>query len=135
MKTPICDFVRAYAEAAPIRLHMPGHKGRLVLGPEALDITVKWVWTSLGNIVLSLPVHEHHMLHMLPHTTLLPLISASGPVVHIPSIVIGGGHPWLAVSTWSHSWHQRYRNSLSRSVLLSLRGLNDEKVLYTGQFF
>ena len=39
MKTPICDFVRAYAEAAPIRLHMPGHKGRAVLGPEALDIT------------------------------------------------------------------------------------------------
>ena len=39
MKTPIVDFVRAYAEASPIRLHMPGHKGRPVLGPEALDIT------------------------------------------------------------------------------------------------
>ena len=50
-------------------------------------------------------------------------------------VVIGGGHPWLAVSTWSHSWHQRYRNSLSHSVLVNLRGLNDEKVLYTGQFF
>ena len=39
MKTPICDFVRDYAAAAPVRLHMPGHKGKTVLGPEALDIT------------------------------------------------------------------------------------------------
>ena len=27
MTTPICDFVRRYAERAPLRLHMPGHKG------------------------------------------------------------------------------------------------------------
>ena len=39
MNTPICDFVRRYAESGPTRLHMPGHKGRSVLGPEALDIT------------------------------------------------------------------------------------------------
>ena len=37
MKTPICDFVNAYAERASIRMHMPGHKG---LGDvERLDIT------------------------------------------------------------------------------------------------
>ena len=29
MTTPVCDFVRHYAEANPVRLHMPGHKGRL----------------------------------------------------------------------------------------------------------
>ncbi len=39
MNTPICDFVRRYAEQEPVRLHMPGHKGREVLGPEALDLT------------------------------------------------------------------------------------------------
>ena len=37
MKTPICDFVRDYAERDPVRFHMPGHKGN---GPLArLDIT------------------------------------------------------------------------------------------------
>ncbi len=39
MDTPICDFVRQYAASAPLRLHMPGHKGEPVLGPERLDIT------------------------------------------------------------------------------------------------
>ena len=39
METPICDFARAYAESEAIRLHMPGHKGKNLLGLEALDIT------------------------------------------------------------------------------------------------
>lgn len=44
MKTPICDFVRAYAAAAPLRCHMPGHKGAGAPDSgaaliEALDIT------------------------------------------------------------------------------------------------
>ena len=39
MDTPICDFVRSYAESKAMRLHMPGHKGVALLGPEALDIT------------------------------------------------------------------------------------------------
>ena len=39
MNTPICDFVRAYQRNQPLRLHMPGHKGKPVLGPEGLDIT------------------------------------------------------------------------------------------------
>lgn len=39
MNTPICDFVRRYAQTAPLRLHMPGHKGQGPLGCEALDIT------------------------------------------------------------------------------------------------
>lgn len=39
MDTPICDFVRAYAQSSPLRLHMPGHKGRAGVGPEELDIT------------------------------------------------------------------------------------------------
>ena len=39
MDTPICDFVRDYAENDNIRLHMPGHKGKNLLGMEALDIT------------------------------------------------------------------------------------------------
>lgn len=37
--TPICDFVRDYAAKAPIRFHMPGHKGKGALGCEYLDIT------------------------------------------------------------------------------------------------
>ncbi len=28
MKTPICDFVTEYIRREPVRLHMPGHKGR-----------------------------------------------------------------------------------------------------------
>lgn len=39
MNTPICDFVRSYAEGDTLRLHMPGHKGRGALGVEARDIT------------------------------------------------------------------------------------------------
>ena len=39
MNTPICDFVRAYRESGALRLHMPGHKGRALLGPEPMDIT------------------------------------------------------------------------------------------------
>lgn len=39
MNTPICDFVRRYVEAQPLRLHMPGHKGSPLLGPEPYDIT------------------------------------------------------------------------------------------------
>ena len=39
MDTPICDFVRCYAEGKNLRLHMPGHKGISFLGMESLDIT------------------------------------------------------------------------------------------------
>ena len=39
MNTPICDFVRRYAESHTLRLHMPGHKGQGPLGIEQLDIT------------------------------------------------------------------------------------------------
>ena len=39
MNTPICDFVRRYAESSMVRMHMPGHKGTGPLGCEALDIT------------------------------------------------------------------------------------------------
>ena len=39
MKTPICDYVNQYAASAPLRLHMPGHKGQGILGVEGLDIT------------------------------------------------------------------------------------------------
>ena len=38
VETPICDFLEQYAKADPIRLHMPGHKGKGA--PEALyDLT------------------------------------------------------------------------------------------------
>lgn len=39
MDTPICDFVRNYAQSNVLRLHMPGHKGDGPLGIESLDIT------------------------------------------------------------------------------------------------
>ena len=39
MNTPICDFVTAYGESQPLRLHMPGHKGVSRLGCEGMDIT------------------------------------------------------------------------------------------------
>ena len=39
ISTPICDFVRTYTSNAPVRLHMPGHKGKGPLCCENLDIT------------------------------------------------------------------------------------------------
>ena len=38
-KTPICDFVKKYADSGITRLHMPGHKGSGFLGVEKYDIT------------------------------------------------------------------------------------------------
>lgn len=37
MDTPLCDFVRRYADSGALRLHMPGHKGAGTV--ERLDIT------------------------------------------------------------------------------------------------
>ncbi len=39
MTTPICDFIRSYGADAPMRLHMPGHKGQNFSGMEYMDIT------------------------------------------------------------------------------------------------
>ena len=39
MRTPICDFARAYGEGNTLRMHMPGHKGKGPLGVEGLDLT------------------------------------------------------------------------------------------------
>ena len=39
MKTPICDFVRRYADSDVLRLHMPGHKGAERQGCEPFDLT------------------------------------------------------------------------------------------------
>lgn len=39
MKTPICDFVKDYADSNALKLHMPGHKGKRFLGFEEFDIT------------------------------------------------------------------------------------------------
>ena len=39
MNTPIADFVQGCAAGGALRLHMPGHKGIPLLGPEPLDIT------------------------------------------------------------------------------------------------
>ena len=39
MKTPIYDFVQNYANSDKKRLHMPGHKGKDLLGFEKYDIT------------------------------------------------------------------------------------------------
>lgn len=39
MRTPIFDFVKGYRERKGCRFHMPGHKGKSLLGPESLDIT------------------------------------------------------------------------------------------------
>ena len=39
MNTPICDFIKKYAESGSLRLHMPGHKGKALTGPEPYDLT------------------------------------------------------------------------------------------------
>lgn len=38
-KTPICDFVEKYSAQKYARFHMPGHKGKSILGCEQSDIT------------------------------------------------------------------------------------------------
>lgn len=39
LKGPICDFVSGYIKENPVRMHMPGHKGRFFMGCEERDIT------------------------------------------------------------------------------------------------
>lgn len=39
MKTPIADFVKNYISNKNVRFHMPGHKGKSILGCEESDIT------------------------------------------------------------------------------------------------
>ncbi len=39
MNTPVFDFIQSYLHSSPIRLHMPGHKGKGGLGCEVRDIT------------------------------------------------------------------------------------------------
>ncbi len=39
MTTPICDFVEKYIQKNTARMHMPGHKGKRILGFEPFDIT------------------------------------------------------------------------------------------------
>lgn len=39
METPILDYVRKYGSSDALRLHMPGHKGKGIIGAEAWDIT------------------------------------------------------------------------------------------------
>jgi len=39
MDTPIIDFVKKYVDGKNTRLHMPGHKGALILGMEDIDVT------------------------------------------------------------------------------------------------
>ena len=39
MKAPICEFINEYNEKSYVRMHMPGHKGKSLLGYEKNDIT------------------------------------------------------------------------------------------------
>jgi arginine/lysine/ornithine decarboxylase len=39
MDTPIADFLRHYRDDRMVRFHVPGHKGKAVLGCESLDLT------------------------------------------------------------------------------------------------
>lgn len=39
MNTPIYDFAGKYAQSDAVRMHMPGHKGKPLLGCEPLDLT------------------------------------------------------------------------------------------------
>lgn len=39
MNTPIYDFITKYSSSETARLHMPGAKGKTILGPEPMDIT------------------------------------------------------------------------------------------------
>ncbi|MBR5900412.1 MAG: aminotransferase class V-fold PLP-dependent enzyme, partial [Clostridia bacterium] len=38
-KTPVRDFVKKYARKRPVRLHVPGHKGKRFIGLEKFDVT------------------------------------------------------------------------------------------------
>ena len=106
MTQPICRFVREYADAHPLRLHMPGHKGKTVLGPEALDITEIAggiiIFTVTGKLYDSVSVFT-----ILKYYTFNNYFQSNSFVVHIkhkpvkniigekickPSSVIEGSH-------------------------------------------
>ncbi len=57
MDTPICDFIKAYTKKQAVRLHMPGHKGKVFLGVENIDITevqgADFLYNSNGIIAKS----------------------------------------------------------------------------------
>lgn len=57
MNTPICDFLDKFAADNPIRLHMPGHKGKNFLGFENIDLTeipgADSLWEAEGIIAES----------------------------------------------------------------------------------
>ena len=38
-RAPICEFAKRYEKSGILRLHMPGHKGRTLIGPESMDLT------------------------------------------------------------------------------------------------
>jgi len=66
METPLADFVRAYKNAQPLRLHMPGHKGYSLLGLEELDITEidgADVLYSENGILLESQKHAASLFH------------------------------------------------------------------------
>ncbi len=87
METPICDFVKKYADSKALRLHMPGHKGHSVLGIEPLDITeidgadVLYNGTENGIIIRS----ERNAAHLFG--TQKTLYSAEGSSLSIRAML------------------------------------------------
>lgn len=84
MNTPICDFVRQYAEKDAVRLHMPGHKGCERLGNERFDITeidgADELFTPTGIIAES----ERNASHLFGAET---LYSAGGSTLCIQAML------------------------------------------------
>ena len=114
MNTPICDFVAAYDHSSPLRLHMPGHKGMAVLGPEGRDITevdgADVLYSAQGIIRQS----EENAAHLFG--TGLTLYSAEGSSLSIRAML-------YLISLYA-------KESGKRPLILA--GRNAHKVFITG---
>ncbi|MEE1357962.1 MAG: aminotransferase class I/II-fold pyridoxal phosphate-dependent enzyme [Clostridia bacterium] len=94
MNTPICDFVREYAQSNKLRLHMPGHKGESFLGIESFDITEIEGADVLYNAEGIIAQSEHNASELFG--TAKTLYSAQGSSLSIRAML------YLAMLCTSH---------------------------------
>ncbi len=111
METPVIDFAKTYAEAEPVRAHMPGHKGVNKLGFESLDLTEIAGADSLFEADGILAFSEAHLTKLFG--TKASFYSAEGSSLCIRAMLyltmlsrmeIDSGYrsPWILAARNSH---------------------------------
>lgn len=134
MPAPVSEFVRAYAAAAPVRFHMPGHKGEPVLGCERLDITEIPGADSLYEAAGILKESEAHASRLFGSAR--TLYSAEGSSLAIRAMLYlaclayrakgGRGRPLIAAGRNAHRAFLTAAALLDFDVLWLFPGREDE---------